>query len=60
MTEVAEALIDWYLTGESDLVVTDNSAPRFGDTAATPTVWPYYKKFKADVLEVRVALIKHA
>jgi hypothetical protein len=41
--DVAEALIDWYLIGESDLVVTDDFAPSFGDTAVTRTVRPYYK-----------------
>jgi hypothetical protein len=41
--DVAEALIDWYLIGESDLVVTDDFAPSFGDTAATRTARPYYK-----------------
>jgi hypothetical protein len=41
--DVAEALIDWYLIGESDLVVTDDFAPSFGDTAAIRTVRPYYK-----------------
>jgi hypothetical protein len=40
---IAEAIIDWYLIGESDLVVTDDFAPSFADTATMRTVRPYYK-----------------
>jgi hypothetical protein len=41
--DFAEALLDWYLLGESDVVVGDHNGPTFGDTAAFRTVRPYYK-----------------
>jgi len=42
--DFAEALIDWYLIGESDLVIVDATmAPSFGDTAALRTARPLYK-----------------
>jgi len=41
--DFAEALIDWYLIGESDLVITDTNSPSFGGTAALRTARPYYK-----------------
>ena len=41
--DFAEALLDWYLLGESDAVVGDHTGPSFGDTAAFRTVRPYYK-----------------
>lgn len=40
---IAEAIIDWYLIGEADLVVTDDFAPSYADTATMRTVRPYYK-----------------
>lgn len=40
--DFAEALIDWYLIGESDLVVLDNGGPSFGGTAALRTARPVY------------------
>lgn len=44
--DFAEAFIDWYLIGESDIVVTDDVAPSFGDTAAFRTTRPYYKIYR--------------
>ena len=42
--DFAEALIDWYLIGESDLVICDGiMAPSFADTAALRTARPLYK-----------------
>ena len=41
-TDFAEALIDWYLLGESDLVVK-NSGYSFGSTAALRTARPLYE-----------------
>lgn len=42
--DFAEALIDWYLIGESDLVIADQiMSPSFGDTAALRTARPLYK-----------------
>jgi len=40
--DVAEALIDWYLLGESDLVVPSAPGFTFGTTAALRTARPYY------------------
>jgi hypothetical protein len=40
--DFAEALIDWYLIGESDLVILDNGGPSFGGTAALRTARPVY------------------
>ena len=40
--DLAEAVIDWYLVGESDLVVTDSGSPSFGGTAALRTARPLY------------------
>ena len=40
--DFAEAFIDWYLIGESDLVVTDQRSPSFGGTAALRTARPLY------------------
>eukprot|EP00545_Synedropsis_sp_CCMP1620_P000550 CAMPEP_0119016388 /NCGR_PEP_ID=MMETSP1176-20130426/12511_1 /TAXON_ID=265551 /ORGANISM="Synedropsis recta cf, Strain CCMP1620" /LENGTH=526 /DNA_ID=CAMNT_0006969771 /DNA_START=57 /DNA_END=1637 /DNA_ORIENTATION=- len=41
--DFSEAMLDWYLIGESDIVVADSSGPSFGDTAALRTARPYYK-----------------
>jgi hypothetical protein len=41
--DFAEGLIDWYLIGESDLVITDTNSPSFGGTAALRTARPLYK-----------------
>jgi len=40
--DLAEALIDWYLLGESDLVIASSSWYTFGATAALRTVRPFY------------------
>ena len=40
--EFAEAFLDWYLIGESDVVVTDQSSS-FGPTAAMRTARPIYR-----------------
>ena len=56
-SDVAEALIDWYLIGESDLVVTDDFGPSFGDTAATRTARPYYKVKGKDIVCSKVVPI---
>jgi hypothetical protein len=40
--DFAEALIDWYLIGESDLVVTSNQAYTFAATASLRTTRPFY------------------
>ena len=40
--DLAEALMDWYLIGESDLVVKDGNAPSFGGTGALRTARPLY------------------
>jgi hypothetical protein len=37
-----EAFIDWYLIGESDIVVSDNESPTFGGTASLRTFRPYH------------------
>jgi hypothetical protein len=36
-----EAFRDWYLIGESDVVVSNYMSPSFGETAATRTIRPY-------------------
>lgn len=41
-TDFAEALIDWYLIGESDLVITSWSWYTFGATAALRTARPFF------------------
>jgi hypothetical protein len=41
--DFAEAMIDWYLIGESDLVVNDDSSVSFGGTATLRTARPLYK-----------------
>lgn len=41
--DFAEALIDWYLIGESDLVITDTNSPFFAGTPALRTTRPYYR-----------------
>ena len=41
--DFAEAMIDWYLIGESDLVVSDDSSVSFGGTATLRTARPLYK-----------------
>jgi hypothetical protein len=41
--DFAEAFLDWYLIGESDVVVADYTAPSFGDTAAFRSARPYFK-----------------
>jgi len=39
-SDFAEAMVDWYLIGESDLVVMDKSSVSFGGTAALRTARP--------------------
>lgn len=41
--DFSEAFLDWYLIGESDVVVADFNGPSFGDTAALRTARPFYK-----------------
>jgi hypothetical protein len=42
--DFAEGFLDWFLIGESsDVVVSDENAPSFGNTAAFRTARPYYK-----------------
>jgi hypothetical protein len=42
--DFAEAFLDWWLIGESsDAVVSDSTAPSFGNTAVFRTIKPYYK-----------------
>jgi hypothetical protein len=41
--DFAEAMIDWYLIGESDLVVSDDNSVSFGGTATLRTARPLYK-----------------
>jgi hypothetical protein len=41
--DFAEAMIDWYLIGESDLVVSDDRSVSFGGTATLRTARPLYK-----------------
>ena len=41
--DFAQAMIDWYLIGESDLVVSDDSSVSFGGTATLRTARPLYK-----------------
>lgn len=41
--EFAEAFIDWYLLGESDIVVTNGFSPSFGGTATLRTARPLYR-----------------
>lgn len=41
-SDFAEAMIDWYLIGESDFVVLDNVGQSFGGTAALRTNRPVY------------------
>jgi len=40
--DFAEAFIDWYLIGESDVVVTNSYRSSFGSTAALRTARPFY------------------
>jgi len=40
--DFAEAVIDWYLLGESDLVITNNPGFSYGATAALRTFRPFY------------------
>ena len=41
--DLSEALLDWFLIGESDVVVSDQlHAPSFGGTAALRTARPLY------------------
>jgi hypothetical protein len=40
--DIAEAIVDWYLIGESDLVITDKQSPTFGGTGALRTARPLY------------------
>jgi len=42
VADIAEALIDWYLIGESDVVISDKESPTFGGTAALRTARPLY------------------
>ena len=37
VSDIAEALVDWYLIGESDIVISDKESPTFGGTAALRT-----------------------
>ena len=41
--DFAEALIDWYLIGESDVVVTNSRQHSYGGTAALRTARPFYE-----------------
>ena len=41
-SDFAEALLDWYLIGESDFVVMDSGSLSFGGTAALRTARPVY------------------
>ena len=41
--DVAEGFLDWYLIGESDVVVSDHHGPSFGNTASFRTARPHYK-----------------
>jgi hypothetical protein len=43
-TDFVEAFLDWYLLGESDLVI--GSGPSFGDTGALRTARPFYRVVK--------------
>ena len=49
-TEFAEAMIDWYLIGESDLVI--GSGPSFGATGALRTARPYYDLSRCSLIEM--------
>jgi hypothetical protein len=40
--DFVDAFIDWYLIGESDIVVSDKESPTFGGTAALRTFRPYH------------------
>jgi hypothetical protein len=40
--DIAEAMIDWYLIGESDLVITNKESPTFGGTGALRTARVLY------------------
>lgn len=55
--DFAEALLDWYLLGESDVVVGDHNGPTFGDTAAFRTVRPYYKVPKGNAPHIGCGLV---
>lgn len=44
--DIGEALVDWYLLGESDIVITDKESPTFGGTAALRTARPLYSADK--------------
>jgi hypothetical protein len=46
--DFAEAMMDWYLIGESDLVILDNGGPSFGGTAALRTNRPVYHALPSD------------
>ena len=48
--EFAEAMIDWYLIGESDLVV--GNGPSFGATGALRTARPYYDLVRCSLIEM--------
>lgn len=41
--DVAEGFLDWYLIGESNVVVSDHYGPSFGNTASFRTGRPHYK-----------------
>ena len=45
--DFAQAFIDWYLIGESDLVIMGGGSPSFGGTAALRTARPVYDASKA-------------
>jgi len=42
LADFAEAMIDWYLIGEADMVIMDRSSVSFGGTAALRTARPVY------------------
>lgn len=48
--EFAEAMIDWYLIGESDLVIANG--PSFGATGALRTARPYFDMHKCSLVEM--------
>lgn len=58
--DFGEALVDWYLIGESDFVISDWNSPTFGGTASLRTDRPYYKvPVKGDPQFCSIAPIVH-
>lgn len=50
LSDIAEALIDWYLIGESNVAISDKESPTFGATAALRTARPLYDAETCQVL----------